>query len=186
MGGFAVKIDHLHNTLDQATLTTNALLLLAQHGHFISLSREMISDKSKANCMYKSSGSLFKDLLTSLDLAKGLVCLQVLWVAGQAIERKIAGFPISLLEFHTLVHVFCALVLYTLWIRKPYDINEPTIVPTEDFPNALAYIVASSRWVGSSGFQKIPRSSGSKPHVWSAMFSSSKDLHRGTHKTWYS
>jgi hypothetical protein len=175
MGGFAVKIDHLHNTLDQATLTTNALLLLAQHGHFFSLSRETISDKSKANCMYKSSRSLSNDLLTCLDLAKGLVCLQVLWVAGQAIERKLAGFPISLLEFHTLVHVFCALIMYTLWIRKPYDINEPTIIPTEDFPNALAYIVASSRWVGNSGFQKIPKHPDSKFDVFLATFSRSKD-----------
>jgi hypothetical protein len=95
------------------------------------------------------------DFLTFSDLAKGLVCVQVLWVAGQAIERKVAGFPISLLEFHTLVHVFCAIVMYMLWLRKPYDINEPTVVPTEDFPNALAFIVASSRWAGASGFQKI-------------------------------
>ena len=95
------------------------------------------------------------DFLTFSDLAKGLVCIQVLWVAGQAIERKVAGFPISLLEFHTLVHVFCAIVMYMLWFRKPYDINEPTVVPTEDFPNALAFIVASSRWTGASGFQKI-------------------------------
>jgi hypothetical protein len=95
------------------------------------------------------------DFLTFTDLAKGLVCIQVLWVAGQAIERKVAGFPISLLEFHTLVHVFCAIVMYMLWFRKPYDINEPTVVPTEDFPNALAFIVASSRWAGASGFQKI-------------------------------
>jgi hypothetical protein len=64
MGGFAVKIDHLHNTLDQATLTTNALLLLAQRGHFFSVSREIISDKSKANCMHKSSRFLSNGLLT--------------------------------------------------------------------------------------------------------------------------
>jgi hypothetical protein len=90
------------------------------------------------------------DFLAFSDLAKGLVCVQVLWVAGQAIERKIAGFPISLLEFHTLVHVFCAIVMYMLWFRKPYDINEPTVIPTEDFPNALAFVVASSRWAGAS------------------------------------
>jgi hypothetical protein len=52
MGGFAVKIDHLHNALKQGTLTTNALLLLAQHGHFFSLAKETISDKSKANFKY--------------------------------------------------------------------------------------------------------------------------------------
>jgi hypothetical protein len=114
------------------------LLLLAQQGHFFNISGETIADKSKANL-----------------LAKFLVCLQVLWVAGQAIERKVAGFPISLLEFHTLVHVVCALVMYTLWIRKPYDINEPTIVPTESFPNLLAFIVSSSRWTSNSGFQRL-------------------------------
>src|SRR5271168_4236186 len=98
MGGFAVNIRHVHNTVSQATLTTNGLLLLAQQGHFFNISGETIADKSKANL-----------------LAKFLVCLQVLWVAGQAIERKVAGFPISLLEFHTLVHVVCALVMYALW-----------------------------------------------------------------------
>jgi hypothetical protein len=94
-------------------------------------------------------------LLICLDLAKGLVCIQVLWVAGQAIERKVAGFPISLLEFHTLVHVFCALVMYALWIRKPYDIQEPTIVSTDGFPHILAFIVFSSRWTGNNGLQKV-------------------------------
>jgi hypothetical protein len=63
--------------------------------------------------------------------------------------------------------------MYTLWIRKPYDINEPTIVPTEDFPNALAYIVASSRWVGSSGFQR--KHSGNKFDVFSDMLSLNRD-----------
>jgi hypothetical protein len=56
MGGFAVKVDHLHNTLDRATLTTNGILLLAQHGHYFTLSKEAISDKSKANCMSAPCG----------------------------------------------------------------------------------------------------------------------------------
>jgi hypothetical protein len=98
---------------------------------------------------------LWRMLVNCLDLAKGLVCIQVLWVAGQAIERKVAGFPISLLEFHTLVHVFCALVMYALWIRKPYDIQEPTIVSTDSFPHILAFIVSSSRWPRNNGLQKV-------------------------------
>ncbi|KAH6701969.1 hypothetical protein BKA61DRAFT_200191 [Leptodontidium sp. MPI-SDFR-AT-0119] len=81
-----------------------------------------------------------------------LVCVQVLWVAGQAIERKVAGLPISLLEYHTLVHVVCALVMYVLWFQKSYDIQYPTLVGTQDFPEALGFIVASSRWIGNSGF----------------------------------
>ncbi|KAG4433820.1 hypothetical protein IFR05_010702 [Cadophora sp. M221] len=100
------------------TYAINGILLLAQHGHFFYVEPDAIADKSKANI-----------------LAKGLVCVQVLWVAGQAIERKVAGLPISLLEYHTLVHVVCALVIWN-----------------EEFPEALGFIVASSRWKGHSGF----------------------------------
>jgi hypothetical protein len=135
MGGFALDIRKFHNTLEQGMLTTHGLLFLADQGYFFEISSETITDKSKANL-----------------LAKSLVCLQVLWVAGQTIERKIAGYPISLLEFHTLVHVFCALVMYALWIQKPYDVNEPTVISADVAENALAFIVASSRWEGKSGF----------------------------------
>ncbi|KAL5326494.1 hypothetical protein ACEPPN_004180 [Leptodophora sp. 'Broadleaf-Isolate-01'] len=128
MGGFVVDIEHLHNKLKRATLTTNGILLLAQHGHFFYVEPDAIADKSKANI-----------------LAKGLP-------AGQAIERKVAGLPISLLEYHTLVHVVCALVMYVLWFQKSYDIQYPTLVGTQDFPEALGFIVASSRWIGNSGF----------------------------------
>ncbi|KAL2074890.1 hypothetical protein VTL71DRAFT_8670 [Oculimacula yallundae] len=135
MGGFAVDIEHLHNTVKRATLTPDGILLLAQHGHLFYVEPDAIADKSKANI-----------------LAKSLVCVQVLWVAGQAIERKVAGLPISLLEYHTLVHVVCALVMYVLWFKKPYDIQYPTVVSSEEFPDALAYIVASTKWKGNSGF----------------------------------
>lgn len=120
--------------MDRGTLTLNGLLFLADQGHFFEPS-ETIADKSNANL-----------------LAKCLVSLQVLWVAGQTIERKIAGFPISLLEFHTLVHVFCASVMYLLWLQKPYDIGEPTTISSEESEAAIAFIVSSSRWPGSSGF----------------------------------
>ncbi|KAH7418530.1 hypothetical protein BKA64DRAFT_701046 [Cadophora sp. MPI-SDFR-AT-0126] len=48
MGGFVVDIEHLHNRLKRATLTTNGLLLLAQHGHFFYVEADAIADKSKA------------------------------------------------------------------------------------------------------------------------------------------
>ena len=136
MGGFGVKIGHLHNTVEQATLTTNGLLFLADHGYFFELSPASIADKSKANL-----------------LAKALVFLQVLWVADQTIERKITGYPISLLEFHALVHVICALVMYTLWIQKPYDVNEPTIIGKdidETHLHSLWLVPDGSRGVGFS------------------------------------
>lgn len=95
----------------RVTLTTNGVIFLAKHGHFCYVSRDEIDDKSKAN-----------------SLAEGLFCVQVLWVAGQAIESKVAGYPITLLEIHTLVHVLCALVMYAMWIRKPLNIDNSTFV----------------------------------------------------------
>ena len=71
-------------------------------------------------------------------LAKGLVCFQVTWMVvqvqhnvpftwqtlegfnqlyQQAIARKASGYPLALLELHTLVHVLCALIMYSLWIK---------------------------------------------------------------------
>jgi len=43
--------------------------------------------------------------------------------------------------------------MYMLWIRKPYDINEPTIITGDIDEGALAFIVTSSRLNGHSGFQ---------------------------------
>jgi hypothetical protein len=144
MGGIGVEIGQFHNALTQGTLTTNGLLFLADQGYFFELSTETIADKSKANL-----------------LAKSLVCLQVLWVAGQTIERKIAGYPISILEIHTLVHVFCALVMYTLWFQKPYGVNEPTIIGRGIAEDVIAFIVASSQWLGQS---EVADSTTNQPH----------------------
>jgi hypothetical protein len=156
MGGFAVNIEYIHNKLKRATLTKNALILLAEEGHFMTEIPESIADKSKANL-----------------LAKGLTCLQVLWAAGQAIERRATGFPIALLEYHTLVHCFCAFVMYVLWAQKPYDIQDPTIVPTDNFPDLLAFIVGSSTWSGNSGF--VSRTTDSKPETIQSKFHPSQD-----------
>jgi hypothetical protein len=81
-----------------------------------------------------------------------LIGVEVLWMVGQAIERKIAEYPITLLEIHTIVHVVRALAMYTLWMRKPYDVHDPTWVPAEDFQEALAFMVASTKWKQHSGF----------------------------------
>jgi hypothetical protein len=97
MGGFAADVEHIHNVAKRATITTAGLLFLACRGKFCRVNRSHIQDKNKADI-----------------LAKGLVCVPVLWVAGQAIERKLARCPMTLLEIHTLVHVACALVTYGL------------------------------------------------------------------------
>lgn len=46
----------------------------------------------------------------------------------QSLARKVHGYPLTLLELHTLVHVICAFAMYGLWFRKPLEIYEPTVV----------------------------------------------------------
>ena len=109
MGGLVANVEEIHNTYKIITFTTDGVLWLAYHGHFCRVSRGDIEDKSKADF-----------------LAKFLVCVQVLWVVGQAVERKAAGYPISLLEVHAMVHVVCALIMYALWWKKPLNVQKPT------------------------------------------------------------
>ncbi len=141
MGGFAADIQHIHNAItERVTVTANGILFLARHGHFCRIKKDDIQDKSKADI-----------------LAKGLVCVQVLWVAGQAIERKVAGYPITLIEVHTLVHVVCAIIMYTLWIRKPLNVRDPTMVDFRDASDILAFMVEiSCQGISSDSLQDRP------------------------------
>ena len=98
MGGFAYNLDGLRDGLSPVTLSSDGMIALARQGHFVDISPEDIGDKSKA------------DILT-----KSLICIQVLWIVIQCIARKAAGYPLTLLEIHTMVHVVCALTIYVLW-----------------------------------------------------------------------
>lgn len=110
IGGFSIDTSKLHNTLSVATLGLDGLLFLARRGHFLRIPDAQISDKSKADY-----------------LAKGLVCFQVSWFVGQGITRKIAGLPITLLEFHAFVNIGCSLLTFSLWFTKPLAIKTPYI-----------------------------------------------------------
>lgn len=128
MGGFAADVEKIHNVATRVSITPTGVLFLAKVGHFCRVPRSHIEDKSKADIF-----------------AKGLVCIQVLWVAGQAIERKLAGYPITLLEIHTHVHVICAPVMYGLCAQKPHNVQDPTMILFEDDQGALAFMLETSQ-----------------------------------------
>jgi hypothetical protein len=154
MGGFGVDISGLHNALEHATLTTHGLLLLARKGFGQYLDHEFIPDKSKLDL-----------------LAKFLVLFQIIEVIGNFIERKTKDLPVSLLEYHTIIHVVCAILMYLLWLRKPYDVQSPTILSHGDWFNELGYIVSSSDWAGCSGFEEER----SKRRKWLLSYSRPRD-----------
>ena len=132
MGGFVVDVSRLHNTLARLTVSPKGVAFLAKHGHFLKISDATIRDKSKADM-----------------LAKALVCIQVGWMLVQTISRKIIGYPISLLEIHTLIHVACAIVMYGLWFQKPLDIRDPVWIDASEFEDLLALMLVRNYGFGA-------------------------------------
>ena len=132
MGGFIVDVSHLHNTLSRLTLSPKGIAFLAKHGHFVKISDSAIKDKSKADW-----------------LAKSLVCIQVGWMLVQTVSRRIVGYPITLLEVHTLVHVACAIGMYGLWFQKPLDIRDPQWADPLEWEDLLALMLVRNYGFGA-------------------------------------
>lgn len=95
-----MDVSDLHDEYRTITLTPVGIRAFAMRGYFFSINERTIDDKSKADV-----------------LAKGLVCSQVLWMLLQCLARKTAGYPLTILEIHTFVHVLCALGMYILWFK---------------------------------------------------------------------
>ena len=132
MGGFIVDVSPLHNTLSRLTISAKGLAFLARHGHFVKMSDAAIRDKSKADMLIKS-----------------LACIQVSWMLVQTIARKVVGYPITLLEVHTLVHVGCAIAMYGLWFEKPLDVRDPAWVDASEFEDLLALMLVRNYGFGA-------------------------------------
>lgn len=110
------------------------LIQLARLGHFIMVPESLIKDKSKANAFQKV-----------------LVLLQISWMALQCIVKRAHGFPLLLIEVHTMVHVFCAILMYAMWIKvsKPdqsTEEKETLSKATETFGYTRPSCNASKAW----------------------------------------
>lgn len=147
MGGFVFEQEflpqgskNLFDAPERLTLTASGVLLLAKCGHLPDLNRETIWDKSKAD-----------------GLAKALVCLQAAWMVLQILGRLVAHESITLLEVNTLGHIFCALVIYILWWKKPKGVKVPTVLEGPWTGPLAGYMYMSSRISGrkTSGFIKL-------------------------------
>lgn len=148
MGGITTRnVTELTDTSNPPqTLTPDAVIFFARYGVFFDISSEEIMDKSKANVV-----------------GKILICVQVIWFAIQVIARLTAGYPLALIEVHTVVHVLCALVMYILWwevsfakfcecrdillivsTQKPQDISEAIAQSTSRHLDILASLYVHS------------------------------------------
>jgi hypothetical protein len=95
VGGFVFNVSSFCDEANRVTLSYKIILRLARRGRYLSLGEAAISDKSKANV-----------------LGKDLACLHICWMLVQRAARKVSGYPLTLLEIHTFVHVVCAVALY--------------------------------------------------------------------------
>jgi len=130
MGGFAVdqrnaEEPYFPRSLSRLTILPTGLRLLANVDLNLipDISKEEISDKSKAN-----------------GLAKTVVCVQAFWFCVQCITRLSQGLPITLLELNTFVHALCALLIYWLWWHKPLDVAEPTLFKEKEIHGLVALL----------------------------------------------
>ena len=146
MGGLAVEVSDIDDRLHSLTLTPSGLLFLAKRGHFIEVSDGDIRDKSKADIF-----------------AKGLVILQVSWIALQTISRKAAGYPLSPLEIHTLIHAACASIMYVLWFQKPLDVQAPVIVSKAGFEDLIALMLMQIPRIGTTWYSHLDPPKDFKP-----------------------
>ena len=89
-------------------LTAHGVAKLAEHGRLPNVSEAVIVDKSKADFV-----------------AKLLATLQASWFLVQCVARWKEHLTMTLLELITLAHAICALLMYLLWMNKPYDVHEP-------------------------------------------------------------
>ncbi|KUJ10470.1 uncharacterized protein LY89DRAFT_675297 [Mollisia scopiformis] len=110
MGGFAIENEYLDEKNIKVTLrrilTVNGVLQLAKLGLMPVIDPEDISERSKAD-----------------NIAKIFVLSQIIWFALQVIGRLASKIPVTPLEIHTAVHVACTIIMYLLWMKKPYDVR---------------------------------------------------------------
>lgn len=69
-----------------------------------------------------------KDKNKASILAKFLVCFQAIWIIVQVLGRYIEGLPVTLLELYTVLHTMCAVAMYVIWMEKPFDIRQPSVI----------------------------------------------------------
>lgn len=81
-------------------LTTHGVQKLAERGMWFHVSESAINDKSNAS-----------------TIQKALVLCQVFWMLLQCVVRVASGLPLTLLEIHTGVHVYCAFFMYLFCLK---------------------------------------------------------------------
>ena len=109
-GGLAIETKSFRKE-PYLTVTPRGAVELARLGLLEPVPEEIIDDKTKAD-----------------PITKVVVSIQAGWFIVQCIARVAQHLPLSLLEIHTLAHVFIALLMYLFWYSKPYNALSPVVL----------------------------------------------------------
>lgn len=142
MGGLAIDVNGSEPLVpgeNPPKLTENGImLLLALEPDLIpDISEDELKDKRKAN-----------------SLTKLIACAQATWFCASCIARVAQRLPISLFELNTFAHAFCTVIIYTIWWKKPLDIERPLLITHERIRPLMAYMWMASK---TSARSKIKR-----------------------------
>jgi hypothetical protein len=142
MGGLVVDVSDIYDDVSQATLTPAGVLNLAKKTSWepLYVPDETIRDKSKAD-----------------NLGKLLVFCQVSWTLLQCISRKALGYPLTVLEVHTLVHAACGMIMYAFWFHKPLDVGDASSVDVDLSAEELALEMVRSAGSACRPFTTLSR-----------------------------
>lgn len=114
----------------RSTLTAKGISLLLRH------EPQLLPDISEEDVKDKSKGSSF---------TKFAACIQATWFCLSCVARISQRLPISLLEVNTFAHALCTVIVYTLWWRKPLDVEQPLVLHEEGIRPLLAYMWMASK-----------------------------------------
>lgn len=131
MGGYAVEAVTIDPTSfvpkrTQRIITFDGVAELARAGLLPFLSKRDIKDRSKADIF-----------------AKMIVLSQIVWFGLQVISRLAEGLVITPLEAHTAVHVCCTIVVYVIWLKKPYNVDVPVMLKGKEVEDVVALFAFS-------------------------------------------
>ena len=125
-GGLAIETKSFRKE-PYLMVTPAGAVELARLGLLSPLEEEVISDKTKAD-----------------PITKAIVCVQAAWFIVQCIARVAQHLPLTLLEIHTLAHVFIAMLMYLFWFPKPYNALSPFIITDPQVVQTAALFTLSN------------------------------------------
>ena len=131
MNSFGYHHMFLPSYFKRLTITPDGLEFLAN------LDIELVPNISESEIRDKSNAN---------GLGKALVCIQAFWFCIQCVIRLCQRLEISLLELNTFAHAICALLMYLLWWDKPLDIEEATLIESDEKLPAIALLCMVSEF----------------------------------------